>query len=190
MPESHSLRQMLRQATEHLHRELDETVSGYELRRLDHYIAFLQASAGPLMALEELLESADVQQLLSDWSERRRSAAVLDDLNRLDRTVNALSLSRKGLNRSEMLGILYVLEGSRLGARWLYARVCSSNDQHINGARAYLQAHDPALWRSFLERLEESASVTDSRDMIAGARYAFGLFLRSFAKFAPAPAAA
>ena len=190
MPEPHSRRNTLKQATDHSHRELDETVSAYELRRADHYAAFLLASAGPLLALEQLLEAAAVSQVLPDWADRRRAPALLEDLQRLGRQADSLVLRRQPLTQAEMFGVLYVLEGSRLGARWLYARVCSSEDRTIHEARAYLRAHDPSLWRSFLEKLEAAPASLDPREMIAGARYAFGLFQRSFARFAPAPAAA
>ncbi len=179
MNEPHSRRSILKQATDHLHRELDDAASNYELRDAAHYAAFLEASAGPLIALERMIESAGVAQLLPDWSERRRADLLLDDLNRLGRPVTPPVLRRASPSRSEMFGILYVLEGSRLGARWLYARVCSSPDAKVGEARSYLAAHNPSLWRSFLEILESSPHATDAQEMISGARYAFVLFQRS-----------
>ena len=185
MKEPYSRRTALKQATDHLHRELDGVASGYELRDPDHYTAFLEANAGPLIALESMLESAGAAELLPDWSERRRADLLLDDLGRLGRRITPPVLRRASPSRSEMFGILYVLEGSRLGARWLYARVCSSADARVSDARSYLAAHNPSLWRSFLEILESSPHAADGQGMIAGARYAFVLFQHSLARFAP-----
>src|SRR3954470_6783294 len=76
-----SRREALRLATLDLHRSLDATVASYELRRIDHYSAFLAASAGPLLALEQMLETAGVQEVLPEWQERRRSEIITRDLS-------------------------------------------------------------------------------------------------------------
>lgn len=185
MTEPHSRRSALKQATDHLHRDLDGIASSYELRNVEHYASFLEASAGPLIALEHMLDAAGAAELFPDWSERRRTELLLDDLRRLGRRITPPVLRRAAPSRSQMLGILYVLEGSRLGARWLYARVCSSTDRGLCDARSYLAAHNPSLWRSFLEILESSPHAADAHGMIAGARYAFMLFQHSLVKFAP-----
>lgn len=185
MNEPRSRRSTLKQATDHLHRELDGVASAYELSNAGHYAAFLEASAGPLIALERMLESAGAARLLPDWSQRRRTDLLLDDLARLGRRVTPPVLRRASPSRSEMLGMLYVLEGSRLGARWLHARVCSGIDSQNDDARSYLAAHNPSLWRSFLEVLESSPHAADTQGMIAGARYAFMLFQHSLARLSP-----
>lgn len=189
MREPYTRRSALKQATDHLHRELDGIASGYELRNADHYAAFLEASAGPLVALEGLLDTAGAAQLLPDWAQRRRSGLLLDDLSRLGRQVTPPILRRASPSHAEMFGVLYVLEGSRLGARGLYARVCSSTDARLEQARSYLAAHDPMLWKSFLEALESSPHAADGQGTIAGARYAFMLFQRSLARLSPQDAA-
>lgn len=183
--EPYTRRSALKQATDHLHREIDGIATAYELRNADHYGAFLEANAGPLLALEQMLQNAGAAQLLPDWAQRRRSDLLVEDLSRLGRLVTPHVLRRTGPSSAEMFGMLYVLEGSRLGARWLYARVCSSNDASVTLASSYLAAHDPTLWRSFLDRLESSPHAADSEGTIAGARYAFMLFQRSLARLAP-----
>ena len=183
-----SRREALRLATLDLHRSLDASVAGYELRRIDHYAAFLSASAAPLLALEVMLENAGVQELLPEWSRRRRSEIITRDLSLLGLQVTPLQLRRAPPTRSEMYGMLYVLEGSRLGARWLYARIQTSDNEQVRGASGYLGAHDPGLWRSFLKLLEASTDVTELQDLVAGALFTFALFQRSFDRLMPADA--
>lgn len=183
-----SRREALRQATQHLHRSIDAIVASYELRRADHYAAFLSASAAPLIALEQILETAGVHELLPQWPERRRTEVITQDLALLGHEVTPLQLRRALPTRSEMYGILYVLEGSRLGARWLYARIQTSEDLQVRRASSYLRAHDAGLWRSYLRLLESSADVTELQDLVAGALFTFALFQRSFDRLAPADA--
>ncbi|MFL6548011.1 MAG: biliverdin-producing heme oxygenase [Povalibacter sp.] len=183
-----SRREALRLATQDLHRSLDAIVAGYELKRADHYAAFLRASAGPLIALEQLLESAGVQDVLPQWAARRRTEIITRDLRLLGSDATPLQLRRALPTRSEMYGILYVLEGSRLGARWLYARIQTSDDAQVRGASAYLGAHDIGMWRSYLKALEASTEVTELQDLVAGALFTFALFQRSLDRMLPADA--
>lgn len=81
-------------------------------------------------------------------------------------------------------GLLYVLEGSRLGARVLARRVRrAGSDLPL----AYLaHGEDEDLWRSFLTWLEARPKVglrTDEAE--AGARYGFRCFSAAFETVAP-----
>jgi heme oxygenase len=181
-----SRREALRLATDELHRSLDKIVSSYDLRRIDHYAAFLGASAAPLLALEHMLESAGVEQVVTDWAAHRRSAVIVQDLKLLGLTASPLQLRRALPTRSEMYGILYVLEGSRLGARGLHAHVQTSSDEQVRAASGYLRAHNPSLWRNYLKLLESSVDVTELHDLVSGALFAFALFQRSFDRLMPA----
>lgn len=184
-----SRRAALRSATRELHASLDELVTAYELLRPDHYTAFLEASAAPLVAIEAMLESANFGALLSEWPARRRTDAITRDLEQLGRVPQPLQLRRAMPTASEMFGMAYVLEGSRLGARVLYERIGRDADGRVREASTYLRAHDPGMWRSFLDTLESAAVVLNTEHMIDGARYAFALFRHSFARKLPSDAA-
>ena len=110
-------RNSLRGATDHLHRDLDRIAAAFNLGDVTHYRRFLQANAAALIAIEQLLENAGVAQLLPDWSQRSRREAILSDLHSLAADVQPLALRRTAPTPAEVFGILYVLEGSRLGAR-------------------------------------------------------------------------
>ena len=87
-------RNSLRGATDHLHRDLDRIAEGFNLGDATHYRRFLQANAATLIAIEQLIENAGVAQLIPDWPERSRSAAIRADLDSLQADVQPLALRR------------------------------------------------------------------------------------------------
>jgi heme oxygenase len=101
-------------------------------------------------------------------------------LNAFKIVATPFELRRAAPTAAEVFGMLYVLEGSRLGSRVLRERVMASTDATVRMANAYLSANDPQLWRTFLKRLETAVEAEDSAETTAGAIYAFALFQRSF----------
>lgn len=181
-------RNSLRGATDHLHRDLDRIAAGFNLGNATHYRRFLQANAATLIAIEQLLENAGVERLLPDWAERSRRAAILADLQSLQSGVQPLALRRTAPTAAEVFGILYVLEGSRLGARIQLDQVMASDDENVRNASSYLRHGQPgegsSMWRSFLEQLESHEAADDQTQTVSGAVYAFTMFIRSFAQAA------
>ena len=82
------------------------------------------------------------------------------------------------------MGLLYVLEGSRLGARFLARQVGATG---AGLPLAYLTHGDGGdLWRSFLAWLDAIPKVGFRTDVAeAGARYGFQCFSDAFATVAP-----
>jgi heme oxygenase (biliverdin-IX-beta and delta-forming) len=181
-----SRRNSLRGATDHLHRDLDRIVASFKLDDVTHYRRFLQASAATLIAIEQLVESAGVAQLLPDWAERSRREPILADLHSLDAQAQPLALRRTAPTPAEVFGILYVMEGSRLGAQVLLERVLASTDQRVRNASAYLRHGQGRsdLWRSFLQQLETHEAADDQTQTVSGAVYAFTMFIRAFGQAA------
>jgi heme oxygenase (biliverdin-IX-beta and delta-forming) len=173
-------RTSLRAATQHLHRDLDELVADLDLADPADYRRFLRASAAPLLGIESFLERSSVEQLLPDWPQRARSRAILSDLQAMKVSAAPYELRRATPTPAEMFGMLYVLEGSRLGARVLRERVMTSSDAMVRTANAYLSANDPRHWRTFLQTLESTDDADDGSETTSGAIYAFALFQRSF----------
>ena len=180
-PVTGSRRASLQAATRHQHRDLDEHVADLDLATLAHYRKFLCASATALIGLEALLERAGVEELLPDWSERARTAAILADLWQLKTVAAPFELRRATPSAAEMCGMAYVLEGSRLGSKVLLNRVRSTSDMNVRTATSYLGANDAHWWRSFLQALENAPEADDADATTAGAIYAFALYQRAFA---------
>ena len=174
-------RDRLRAATAAAHAELDSLFSAFHLSHRDDYVRFLAANAAALLPIERALERAGVRQLVTDWDERRRSNIILADLDRLGGSAKQLAWNA-GLTRARMLGTLYVLEGSRLGARFLVQLVMRSHDPVVRDATAYLRhGEGRRLWPSFLALLEHEARDHDVTELTAGATGAFALFAEAAA---------
>jgi heme oxygenase (biliverdin-IX-beta and delta-forming) len=171
------LREKLKQSTAAAHRQLDGTFSGFDLTSASGYRRFLEASAAALLPLEAALERAGVETILPDWPERVRSKAIAADLAVLGGQARPLC-AVKPLSRNAVLGATYVLEGSRLGAKYLMRAIAEHGDPLILAATNYLgHGAGQPLWRTFLARLEsEPVTPADEAEVIRGAHHAFAMF--------------
>jgi heme oxygenase len=171
------LRYRLRDATADAHARLDAQLETFDLRQLSDYRRFLEISAAALLPLEAALVEAGVERVFPDWPSRSRTRALLADLDRTGGVARPLP-APDALDFAGILGTMYVLEGSRLGARLLLEDVLQSSDAVVAGATAYLgHGAGRPLWQSFVESLERhAASLDEDTRAIAGARRAFGLF--------------
>jgi heme oxygenase (biliverdin-IX-beta and delta-forming) len=171
------LRTLLRDATAAEHARLDAKLGALDLCEAAGYRRFLEINAAALLPLEQSLLRAGVRAVLPDWDDRARSEAILRDLSQLSgapRLLDAPVLA----DRSAVLGTLYVLEGSRLGAAYLLRAVRQCSDPLMSGNTAFL-AHGAGrpLWPSFLSILERHADeLGHDADIVAPARRAFALF--------------
>lgn len=147
-PETSDLRKELRNATAASHGRLDDLISRFDYETVAGYRAFLELHAAVLLPIERWLEAGGVAEYLPDWQHRARSAALRQDLA-------ALGLSPGGGQEvtydnapCTMAGVLYVMEGSRLGGRVLLNRVRSGG---VGLPAAFLEhGAGETLWRSFL----------------------------------------
>jgi heme oxygenase len=127
-----------------------------------------------------LLESSGVDNLLHDWPLRTRRREIEADLRMLETEAHPMELKRKSPSGAEMFGMLYVLESTRLAAPGLLQRVSASADPTVREASAYLKAQDPGLWSAFVTELETDPATADQAQTVAGAIYAFTIYIRSF----------
>ncbi len=135
------------------------------------YRRFLLCSAKALLPIETALEEAGVEASLPDWPQRTRASALRLDLADLCASVPASNGRFAPVditNEAFQWGALYVLEGSRLGARYLSRQI----PQHVP-ARYMRHGEGLPLWPSFLERLETSRAAQEPGAAEAGARAAF-----------------
>lgn len=172
-----SLRAVLRARTQAAHATVDAALWPYLAGGDDGYAKFLRASAGALLPLERALEAAGVARYVADWPERRRSAAVLADLASLGTAPPAPAAVPPVRSEAHAFGMLYTLEGSRLGARAVLPGVLASAGARVRGAVRFLDHGEARLWPDFLERLEASRAARRAPDeAVEGALAAFGAF--------------
>lgn len=181
-----SLRDRLRAATTEDHAALDAKVTGWRIETPIGYGAFLYASYAALAPLELALEQAGIAQQLPDWSRRARRTALAADLAELG--LEASSLEAAAIPSSDFAaGLLYVLEGSRLGAKVLVRQVRAAGADLPLSYLTHGEGQD--LWRSFLAWLDARPKVgfrTDAAE--AGARYGFQRFSEAFRETRPSGA--
>jgi heme oxygenase len=172
-----SLRHRLREATAGLHARVDRHMGGLLQHAPDGYARFLSATACAVLPLEHALNKAGVAALLPDWPQRARSPALLADLAELHLPVPAEPDACATLpleSEAFAFGVLYVLEGSRLGARYILREL---EDKQLP-TRYLSHGEGQPFWPVFIRCLEESRAVRqDHAAAVAGATAAFNLFL-------------
>lgn len=142
----------LRRVSRKAHESVDEAFSRFNLADRESYGAFLTAHAGALLTAETYL--AKHPSVLPSW--RSRSELLKEDLRQMGLEVPAARQDIFPEHDGMALGVLYVLEGSRLGGRVLSARVGEGLP------RAYLSAfHQKGEWPEFLAHLEHSLNESD-----------------------------
>jgi heme oxygenase len=151
-----SRRWRLKQATQAAHERVEALVGRAGMFASDEgYLRYLQATYRAREGVERQLEAAGAAALSPDWERRRLSQALSDDIRDLGGDLPADALSQPAIgSRAELLGALYVLEGSALGARLLVKSAEALGYTARSGARhLHQQAGDGQAWRSFLALL-------------------------------------
>lgn len=180
------LHETLRTTTRALHERAEGAFARFDLARRDGYGEFLQAQGAALMPLEAALDAAGAERLIADWPSRKRGAALAADLTALGLPRLTPQPQPQLAGDDEAFGALYVLEGSKLGARYLLARVSGSD--FAQGATAFL-GHGEAperkdAWPVFLQKLAAIPfEPARAAALLAGATAAFHLFERAALAF-------
>lgn len=147
-----SARFALRAATSGAHDRLDARFSRFDLSHPVDYGAFLRAQAGAFFPVEDALDAAGAGSVVADWPARRRSAALRADLGAMNLSEPvAVEVGPLG-SPAEVLGALYVLEGSRLGGAMLVRTVPDSLP------KTFMSPGNPAAWRAFVSVLDQRLS--------------------------------
>lgn len=160
----------LRRSTDADHVQVDRAFSRFDLADRAGYCRFLTVHAQATFGVEEYLLGHDD---LPHW--RPRSALLEADLAELrvpQATASQFSTSGTLANR---LGVLYVLEGSRLGASVLLRRV-----KHGLPIRYLSARHQQREWRTLLAAIEQQAILGGApfvASLIEGARACFQHYL-------------
>lgn len=161
----------LKAATAQAHERLDARFSRLDLAVRDDYIAFLRAQAGALVPVEAALDAAGAERVVEDWLTRRRSGALLADLEQLGAIAPAAVPAPTLRSQTALLGAIYVLEGSRLGGAVLARTVPDTLP------RRFLAPGNPDAWRAFVRKLDEQlSSQADIEDAARAANAVFETF--------------
>lgn len=178
-PASH--RDWLRSSTRAAHERVDARFSRFDLTTRHGYHRFLLAHHAVLPALELRLAASGAAALLADWPTRLRAPALAADLRQFGGALPVLGDGAPPLSPPAAFGMMYVLEGSRLGGAVLARRVLGNDDPGCRTATSYLRHGERlGLWASFVAAFDASDTVRDNRDeVVAAARDAFDLFVHA-----------
>lgn len=154
----------LRQATAMMHRAVEQGFAGLDLSARPDYRRFLEVHAAAFIPLERWAEHAGAADLLPDWPERKRTAALIADLACLGGSVGGGLQFQLEPSRQSLAGVLYVLEGSRLGARVIVDAIKPAADPARRLATQFLRhGEGQRLWPRFADRLEQLLADDDDR---------------------------
>ena len=176
-----AVRERLRAATLDAHERVDRRFSRCDFASARDYRCFLEAHHAVLPGCEQLLAISGAGRLIGDWLLRVRTPALVADLAGLGLNPTPAASRTALLSPAAAFGMLYVLEGSRLGGAVLARRVLAGGNPRCNEATRYLRhGAGSRLWPSFLAALEASGEVRDDPDaVVASAIETFGLFERA-----------
>lgn len=158
-----SRRIRLRETTSEAHASLDRLVGSFDSRQ--SYGVYLRGISAFRAAMERKLSSVVWPSGLAVWPLELFSDLIAADLEDLDIPAQpAISPPDLPAQADEMLGMIYVLEGSALGARLLYKRAQLLGFDADFGARHLaLQSRRSDRWSDFLALLESADAVDMDR---------------------------
>lgn len=178
---SNTRRFSLRERTSDAHASLDQLTGPFRsVADYGRYALGLHAFRTPI---EEKLAAVDWPSISADWRPQLIGHALREDLIDLGITpsvgadVPPLLQSLEGL-----LGTLYVLEGSALGAKILYRRAQAIGLSESCGARHLALQSVADNWRKFLVVLEQETAV-DFESIVAASNAIFQAAERAFREF-------
>ncbi len=166
-----SRRWTLRQRTAQAHQDLDDIVG--DLSTEASYRRYLTGIASFRLAAEPALAEMRLPQTSTPYRPSRVAREVLADLFDLKMATPSLVMVQEVASPDAALGLLYVLEGSALGAQLLVKRAAAIGLTERFGAR-HLAAQTATLdnWRAYLSVLD-AAEPLDMEVCVEAAVAAF-----------------
>jgi heme oxygenase len=168
----------LKQATSQAHQALDDMIGSFESE--EDYARYLCGMARFRLPVEAWLSARPLPEGFDDWQPGLYGDELIADLAVFglappDDMPEFAPPAGDGL-----LGLLYVLEGSALGARLLAKRAEAIGFSETNGAQhLFAQARNFSNWRAFSARME-NVCVYDKRAAAAWADTAFDYARNAF----------
>lgn len=166
----------LRSSTGPLHKKLDHNQNLASLLsnhvQLEDYIQYLQLFAGIHTVLESFLSS----HLAGNINFKPRLPHILNDLDRLGAYAEGQRIFLDPqLKENEEIGTLYVLEGSKLGGKFIYNKLKQNLDLSDNCFQ-FLNATFTYSWKDTINTIKNESAGRE-HETIRGARKTFKFIL-------------
>lgn len=173
-----SRRLHLKNVTDAAHRSLDAMIGDFD--SVESYQRYVQGMARFRLPVDAWLSANPMPQEFGEWRPAIYDDALRADLDDLGlKHPHSLSLFAPP-EGDGLAGLLYVLEGSTLGARILAKRAEKLGFREDCGARhLFLQARNFSNWAAFSERMERVCAY----DQQAAASWAIATFDYAYRAF-------
>ena len=180
----------LKEATKEAHNDVESLPISSEMMNpnvtLEQYQKYLLAMFGVINEVESQI-FPQVSSVFSDITQRSKSQLIASDLKEIGAFAfptkqNIFEISGKSL--PFLIGILYVIEGSTLGGRYMLKNIESAIDIDGKIATTFLSGYGNStgsMWKKFMHELSAFESATkSSSEITAGAQFAFRAIHRHF----------
>ncbi|MBN8954191.1 MULTISPECIES: biliverdin-producing heme oxygenase [unclassified Rhizobium] len=171
-------RSRLKSATESHHRRLDGLNKELAMfGSISSYEKYLTATLASRVELEAILEASQIDALVPNWTRRKIVPQLLEDVRDLGgNNVMSPAVVNASVSMPAILGTLYVVEGSGLGAGILINRAAKLGLSGSLGARHLAQqVYNLRSWRTILNIIE-TTWIDDEDCCNQAAIAAFGVF--------------
>lgn len=171
-------RHELKTRTAEAHQALDDMIGAFD--GAEAYARYLCGMARFRLPIEAWLKDQPMPAGLEDWNPGLYGEEILADLDDLEIDGPLAPLPFLPPSGDGLIGLLYVLEGSALGARLLAKRAEAIGYAEDFGARhLFHQARNLLNWRAFSDRMEK-VWVYDEQAAVAWANTAFDYARNAF----------
>lgn len=168
----------LRERTSEHHAAVDAAVGSFH--SLEHYGTYLQGLLAFRQPVEQKLDRAFWPSFFESWRPTPLTPSIMADMHDLNVKIDhALPIISEADDLESVLGTLYVLEGSSLGARLLFLRAKELGLREEFGARHLARQAESVGFRIFLKFLEEAPNL-DMNKVVEASREAFHLAEAAF----------
>lgn len=158
-----------------------------------------QEYAHYLMLMHDIVKDAEenifpvLQNIIPDINERAKAQSIENDLSTLGINIAGFKkpLSSKLTNTSAafVMGIMYVIEGSTLGGRYILKNITEALGYTANEGAEYFAGYGNATgsnWKSFLNLLVKfEKDYNCEEEIVNGATFAFDQITRHFTENSP-----
>jgi len=169
----------LKEKTKQAHLSLEKKMVGYikKVNSNKDYEELLRLFYGYYAPLEPLLNAYISDAVIPSYSQRRKSAAILNDINTISSGVDDFKQCTdlpEIKDTIQALGALYVMEGSTMGGT-IIAKMLNKQadiqDDALNFFNGYGEQNIP-MWQSFIAAVNDYA-VNDEEKIVNAANETF-----------------
>ncbi|NQZ75491.1 MAG: biliverdin-producing heme oxygenase [Ekhidna sp.] len=164
----------LKKETKELHEETEKSFAHFHLFsddfHIDHYKKLLEVQYQWHKSIEYLVDHANCK-----YPYHKKSRLLEKDLNSLGQKVSIQPL-REDLDYHH-LGLLYVMEGSMLGASMMHQFFVKKKliEENVLNYYKYCSNDGARTWPSFVKYLNKPEFLEQKEQLLASAKYAFNL---------------